>query len=120
MSRSQIVFVFLFATLFTDVTNGAPRTRRSADVTIFAHENYRGRTLSYSLGRSCRNLLGSFRDEVTSVRVNSGCVQLCRFDNCMHCTDVRESYSDLADISLNDQIRSLRRCDDDPLDYQYV
>ncbi|CAG7818458.1 unnamed protein product [Allacma fusca] len=112
-STQQALLLFLIgSTSLSEICAGAPWVTQRTEISIFEHENYRGRALSISLGSQCLNFRDSFRNAISSVRLHSECVQLCRQDNCNQCTEIWESYSDLSDIYFNDQIRSIKECDE--------
>ncbi|CAG7818454.1 unnamed protein product, partial [Allacma fusca] len=119
MRNIQLALFSLFgSTLLSGICTGAPQSRRCTHISIYEHENYRGRTLAISLGSQCKDFRGPFRNAISSVQLNSKCVQLCRQENCGQCTEIRESFVDLVVINFNDQIRSIKQCNEFYLDYQ--
>ncbi|CAG7719587.1 unnamed protein product [Allacma fusca] len=113
MSNIQLGLVLLIGSLLiSNICHGPSGTRRGAEISIYEHENYRGITETITLGSRCKNFGGSFRNKISSVRLHSGCVQLCREEHCNQCTDIRESYAALSDFNLNDQIQSIMGCNE--------
>ncbi|CAG7826634.1 unnamed protein product [Allacma fusca] len=121
MRDTQLGLVLLFGSLLlSNICNGAPGIRSGTEISIYEHENYRGITETITLGSRCKNFGGSFRNKISSVRLHSGCVQLCREEHCNQCTDIRESYAALSDFNLNDQIQSIMGCNEPSDDQSLV
>ncbi|ODM88986.1 hypothetical protein Ocin01_17699 [Orchesella cincta] len=97
--------------------NSDNRSRSRANnqyVSLYEHENYRGKVHRQPVGKECSNVPRAFSNWASSIILHDRCVTLCEFRDCQGpCINVipnEKGKKKLSALGLNDKVSSVKAC----------